>query len=419
MALSNNYKQFTDGTSDNDSSASSPAPAEKPKSVAAAIISAVATIAAAGISAYSVHRSNQANRELQNDAYDQNLLQWQRENAYNTPLAMRRRLEAAGLSAGLMYQNGVGDSASAPSPQLEASENSPLFGGLSGGMSGFANSFLENRLLEERIRGQKIANDNAETDAPVEHDIKVKTLEKINTDLKQSYHDYNRSLEQDYLDREKHDKDIELIDKKISEQETTNDILQQQLKDLQDTADSRKLSIQLDNVLKQLNINLNKAELDKVTKMFQQIQFNNFDLALDKFLFEQFIPEMRSQIEKNNIKKFLLMCIPGSNVGNRVVSYLYSNKFDKKVKSMTNEQLRKYLKDNFTKDQLIQAANNFAKNHHSVSFYHYISKNKEYQDLYWRTLNQKELPQGLPEIYNAVNNDKNGKFKYGQFEITY
>lgn len=62
--------------------------------------------------------NNQANKELSELAYQQNLAQWNAENAYNTPLAQMQRYKDAGLNPNLIYGQ---SNTSARSPQLSYS----------------------------------------------------------------------------------------------------------------------------------------------------------------------------------------------------------------------------------------------------------------------------------------------------------
>lgn len=66
--------------------------------------------------------TNQANRDLAEYAYAQNLEQWNRENAYNSPSAQMDRLVQAGLNPNLIYGNSSAGVVSASSPQYQAPE---------------------------------------------------------------------------------------------------------------------------------------------------------------------------------------------------------------------------------------------------------------------------------------------------------
>lgn len=67
---------------------------------------------------FSTKATNKANRELAELSYQQNLEQWNRENAYNHPAAQMSRLQEAGLNPNLVYGSGSAVQTSAKSPQL-------------------------------------------------------------------------------------------------------------------------------------------------------------------------------------------------------------------------------------------------------------------------------------------------------------
>lgn len=72
--------------------------------------------------------TNQANKDLSELAYRQNIEQWQRENAYNTPSATMQRFKDAGLNPNLAYSQ-KNDAASSPTmsyiPQKAAHLDAP------------------------------------------------------------------------------------------------------------------------------------------------------------------------------------------------------------------------------------------------------------------------------------------------------
>jgi len=64
-------------------------------------------------------RQTEANKELQQYAYDLNMQQWHAQNLYNSPKAQMQRYKEAGLNPNLMYGQGSSGNASA-SPQMQA-----------------------------------------------------------------------------------------------------------------------------------------------------------------------------------------------------------------------------------------------------------------------------------------------------------
>lgn len=67
---------------------------------------------------FSTKATNKANKKLAEIAYQQNVEQWERENAYNHPAQQMARLKEAGLNPNLVYGNGSAVQTSARSPQL-------------------------------------------------------------------------------------------------------------------------------------------------------------------------------------------------------------------------------------------------------------------------------------------------------------
>ena len=70
------------------------------------------------INYFSQKETNKANRELAELAYQQNVEQWERENAYNHPSEQMARLQEAGLNPNLVYGSGSAVQTSAHSPQM-------------------------------------------------------------------------------------------------------------------------------------------------------------------------------------------------------------------------------------------------------------------------------------------------------------
>ena len=62
----------------------------------------------------STEMTNDANERMQQRQNQWNLEQWNRNNAYNHPVAQMQRLKAAGLNPDLMYGQGTPGLSSAP-----------------------------------------------------------------------------------------------------------------------------------------------------------------------------------------------------------------------------------------------------------------------------------------------------------------
>lgn len=173
------------------SSGSSGSSSQSQDKSAAAIISAIAGLASSVVGGVSAYRANQTNINLTREAYYRNLLQWERENAYNTPLAQRQRLMAAGFNPALMY-GGAGSlgTPSAASPQQESATVNPyIFGNpLQGLSSDIAHTSLldaQRKLTEAQT--QKTLAEAGYTDiqsqnALVQLNVDKKWLDKLTED---------------------------------------------------------------------------------------------------------------------------------------------------------------------------------------------------------------------------------------------
>lgn len=104
-------------------------------------------------------RNRNFQREMAELSYQRNIEQWHRENAYNSPVEQRKRLQEAGLNADLFYGGGPGNMLSADSPQMSTPSGggSPASGAVGRGIPEF------DTLAVERARAE-IANIKANTE---------------------------------------------------------------------------------------------------------------------------------------------------------------------------------------------------------------------------------------------------------------
>lgn len=105
----------------------------------------------------SVKETNRANRELAELSYQQNIAQWERENAYNHPAQQMARLKEAGLNPNLVYGNGSAVQTSAHSPQMSyAQQQSPQLGTIYAGLDSMLMASNINKIQaeEERTRNE-------------------------------------------------------------------------------------------------------------------------------------------------------------------------------------------------------------------------------------------------------------------------
>lgn len=105
----------------------------------------------------SVKETNRANRELAELSYQQNIAQWERENAYNHPSAQMSRLKEAGLNPNLVYGNGSAVQTSAHSPQMSyGPQQAPQLGKIYAGLDSMLMASNINKIQaeEERTRNE-------------------------------------------------------------------------------------------------------------------------------------------------------------------------------------------------------------------------------------------------------------------------
>lgn len=267
--------------------------------VVPAIISAIASLAGAGIGAYSQHRANLANQQLAKESYRQNLLQWQRENAYNSPLAQRRRIEDAGFNSALMMQ-GAGSlgEASASSPQMDTANVEPLFGsafGSSGGLSNITQSVLESRLLQEQIRSQQLDNDFKEETQPtqasnlrkegelLDQKIVTETVNQALARIRENHEHMNELRDQArfVLESDKFDYELEDLMESIRGKRIDNDFAES-------TKELRK-SIIASNAKDASNrAKLSGQEVEQEAKRIAVIGVMNEEMAIDQYLIDEY-----------------------------------------------------------------------------------------------------------------------------------
>lgn len=107
------------------------------------------------------------NKQLQDYAYSQNLAQWNRENAYNSPSAQMARFSAAGLNPNLVYGDS-GAALAANSPQMQIGDVGTGSSNVAPyAQEGYGGSFdylgALQYAMQSRMTDAQIANINADT----------------------------------------------------------------------------------------------------------------------------------------------------------------------------------------------------------------------------------------------------------------
>lgn len=143
------------------------------------LIAALATLAAAGITAAAAKRAqrrqNKYNTQAAELEYQRNLEQWSRENDYNSPSKQMERLTQAGINPVLAYQS-AGTTTAASSPQFEAPENDyqavmapTLAQGVRDSYSSFLDTMAQYQAIElqkSQVENQNLMNERLRADLP-------------------------------------------------------------------------------------------------------------------------------------------------------------------------------------------------------------------------------------------------------------
>lgn len=138
---------------------------------AAALLGAGGDIATAFINRETAKQTNKEqfeyNKQLSELAYKQNIEQWNRENAYNTPAQQVARLVSAGLNPNMAYGTpGVVSSTSADSPQMNYERYDPTTPQLDINGPALSDSLINAFLAEQTER--RVDNETAKTVAEIE-----------------------------------------------------------------------------------------------------------------------------------------------------------------------------------------------------------------------------------------------------------
>lgn len=233
-----------------------------------------------------IQRNREYNLNLAKMQNQWNIEQWNRENTYNTPLAQRQRLAAAGMNPDLAYGEGVSANLAASSPEMTAgAPSSPA------DMSNLANkqtvgdmvrSVLQNSLVQAQIdktKSDKDKTDQETKNLEVENDILsadalTRALQnEWNIEFTKSQVYYNHALA-----KESHANAENLAAK-------TNNI----------NVQTENLYTQRDALLQQIK----NMELDVVQKKFNMwLKSKEFDLQVKQVM--QSIKESDSRINLNN-----------------------------------------------------------------------------------------------------------------------
>lgn len=157
--------------------------------IAGGLFGAAGTASSNSTNLQAVRETNQAQKELAEYQWEQNIQQWKRENEYNSPQEQMNRLAQAGLNPYLVYENGnaimpAGSSPNYEAPNLQAYQQqaSPLQD-IGKGVQQAGATMFDNYLRKEMQEAQltKMYYDNEYTIARTSTEVvneQLATLEK-------------------------------------------------------------------------------------------------------------------------------------------------------------------------------------------------------------------------------------------------
>lgn len=117
-----------------------------------------------------VEAANRGNMELAKYQFEQNLEQWNRQNAYNTPLAQMQRFKDAGLNPNLIYGQGSNGNASS-SPEYKAPTLQAYTGRTRDAQALAQTSMLALEMQQKSLQNDAIAASIEQTRAQTENTI--------------------------------------------------------------------------------------------------------------------------------------------------------------------------------------------------------------------------------------------------------
>lgn len=227
-----------------------------------------------------VRETNQANMDLAKYQYEQNLEQWNRENAYNTPAAQMRRFATAGLNPNLIYNqsNTASQSPAYDAPTLQAYHQDAA--GLNSLGSAVSNAgqngvdiYLRSRMQEQQLQNMVAQKNYTEAQTATEHEKTMLTFwNALNTSV-----NYKKNAAMlPYLDRMTQLvlNNMEQTNRNLTE---TNNLTRMQ---------THATEAQIDNIIMQNALYRAQTELTKQQKenLIRQLdvmaaQINNFNAS--------------------------------------------------------------------------------------------------------------------------------------------
>lgn len=251
----------------------------------AAAVAAGASLLGSGGQALAQGNMNRKNRQFTREMYElqknDELAFWRMNNNYNSPQEQMKRLQEAGLNPNLVYGNGAtatsSGAPSAPSPK-EFTQQAPNYNGMVGGA---LDAYFSIEMKQAQVDNLKVQNDLMLEDVMLKRlDNKIKTFDLgFKTDAREydlDYKKYNSLARQgdfhlkeqmfDFVRRTKEDR-IQMVALGLISEKLKQNLTSAQTKQLHEAAKS----IQNDNFLKELDIDLKKQGVTYQDELWQRI----------------------------------------------------------------------------------------------------------------------------------------------------
>ena len=233
-----------------------------------------------------------------------NLQQWNRENAYNSPVAQKSRLQAAGLNADMMYGSGGVMNTAASSPQMTSgAAASPMDWSSLGNKKTIGDSI--DATLDRQYKQAMIDNMNADT--------KNKGYESSILASDAAFRDAwnNGLLATQNVDIRVKEKGIELSAQQIKESQAKVRSLDASCTEIYASVDAIRNGIKNDNERLNLEKMFNKAQIDLARAQTNLTEEQAFRLAseLERVL--------RSYDDKHDIDRLTVVSLENTDERHR------------------------------------------------------------------------------------------------------
>lgn len=354
--------------------------------------------------------NNRAQRQLAKEADERNLRLWQLTNAYNSPLAQRKRLEQAGLNPGLMYggiENTAGTPADSNVPTTSAGQRQFNAGPFVSAMNQAgsiidANTGLNRQIKEQELRSITLENDNKQReqdDAHNESVLRQDNLRKKNAEIDNNIRLANNA---DSRAAEKHLKEMIEYDDKHNQAALDYDRSQYEYDEYKANRHYRDAIIAAQAALAQLNVKLAKQEFEENCKQIARIEGENYSLAEYQYFEDEIWPQFQKIKRSAGDPGKHLRAFVDPVYGSRVVS-VYKN-----LKDMDSPQKLWLSIKQSDREALLNGVVRKKTRHKTFTSYYNSRDNTRYVNLGYSRYNTNSLGEGTNKYFQNKTHVKFG-----------